>query len=530
MDRLANWVILSWGWRRRGIAFCAGAASALAQPPFFLFPVLWLTFPVLVWLIDGADSTSRSGAGRRFRPAFATGWWFGFGYFLAGLWWVGAAFLVDAEQFGWMMPFAVLALPAGLALFWGAAAAFARLLWSGSWTRVFALAAALGGAEWLRGNVLTGFPWNAVGYALTAGEPLMQSAALFGVPGLTVLAVAVFAAPAVLAPAAGRAGRNIVLPALSVLAVAALALSGMLRLAHADRAMVPDLSIRIMQPAIDQAQKWLPENRTSVVDTYLRLSQSEARPLSAGTVLVWPESAFPFALMRHPDVLGSIADMLPRGSVLVTGAARIDDSEAGRPRYYNSIYVIDDRGTVTDAYDKVHLVPFGEYLPFQGLFEALGLEQLTKLPGGFSAGRQRRALALPSGQTFSPLICYEIIFPGKVLPAGDRPGFLLNVTNDGWFGRTIGPWQHFHQARVRAVEEGLPLIRAANTGISAVIDPYGRLLARSDLGAAEAIDAPLPAAAPPTFLERRRGWIVPLLLAGSLLIAASGIWRRSPGR
>ena len=239
MDRLADAVILSWGWRRRGIAFAAGAVSALAQPPFFAFPLLWITFPVLVWLIDGAVTNARNGRVRRFLPTFAVGWWFGFGYFLAGLWWVGEAFLVEADVFGWLLPVAVIGLPAGLALLWGLGAAAAQLLWSEDWRRIFALAAGLGGAEWVRGHLLTGFPWNSIGYALTAGEVLMQSAALVGIYALNVLAVAIFAAPATLAPAGPR-GRGLALPGLALAAVAGLGLYGFVRLAQAESRLVPD--------------------------------------------------------------------------------------------------------------------------------------------------------------------------------------------------------------------------------------------------------------------------------------------------
>ncbi len=521
MDRLADWVVLSWGWRRHLAAFGAGAVSALAQPPFFIFPVLWLTLPVLVWLLDGAVP-ARGGSARRHLPAFAAGWWFGFGYFLAGLWWIGAAFLVEADVFGWMMPFAVVALPAGLALFWGVGAVLARLAWSDSPARIFALAAGLGVAEWLRATLFTGFPWNAIGYALTAGEPMMQSAALFGVPALNFLAVAIFAAPAAMAAAAPAARRHLVLPVLGVLAVGGFVLFGLVRLANGEPGSVPDVQVRIVQPAIDQAQKWRPENRLSVMEAYLELSRS-GEALSQDTLLVWPESAFPFVLTREPGVLAQIGDLLPPGATLVTGAARVDDSGEAR-RVFNSIYVIDDRGVIADAYDKVHLVPFGEYLPMQSVLEALGIEQLTRLPGGFEAGRLRRSLLLPSAPPFAPLICYEIIFPGAVLPDGPRPGFLLNVTNDGWFGRTIGPWQHFHQARVRAVEEGLPLVRAANTGVSAVVDSFGRVVRRSTLGEPAVVDAPLPRPGSPTPFSAWGGWI-PLTIFSFFVIFA-GIGRR----
>jgi apolipoprotein N-acyltransferase len=521
MDVLANAVILSWGWRRRGIALAAGALSALAQPPFFAFPLLWLTFPVLVWLLDGAVSQSASGRVRRFLPAFAIGWWFGFGYFLAGLWWVGAAFLVEAETFGWLLPAAVLALPAGLALFWGLGAVGAQLLWSDDWRRIFALAAGLGSAEWLRGHVLTGFPWNAIGYALTAGEALMQSAALFGLYGLNVLAVLVFAAPAALAPTAGERGRSFGLPALALGAVAALGFYGTLRLADRPTDFVADTTIRIVQPALDQLQKWEPENKDEVLQTYLDLSAPQGAALTPGTVLVWPESAFPFALRDDAEALGAIGRLLPPGAALVTGAYRVEADPAGDIRVFNSIYLVGDDGAILDAYDKTHLVPFGEYLPASQWLARLGLRQLV--PSSFSAGPRRRELNLGFAPPFAPLICYEAIFSGAVLGEGPRPGFLLNVTNDGWFGRTIGPHQHFHQARLRSVEEGLPLIRAANTGISGIIDAQGRVLARSSLGQATMLEARLPGSIPPTIYSRWRSIPLLLLLVACIGTAGSGI-------
>jgi len=524
MDRLAHAVILSWGWRRRGIAFGAGALSALAMPPFFIFPILWLTLPALVWLIDGAVEKAGSGRLGRLAPAFSAGWWFGFGYFLAGLWWIGDAFLVEAGTYGWLMPFVVLGLPALLALFWGLGTAFAQLLWSEDWRRVFALAAGLGAAEWLRGHLLSGFPWNGIGYALTAGEILMQSAALFGLYALNVIAVVIFAAPAALTPTAGER-RHVALPALALVALAGLGLYGVIRLSHADAASVGGVTIRIVQPDLSQLQKWRPENKQEVLSQYVRLSAPKDAPLEKGTVLVWPESAFPYPLTQDPGTLAAIAELLPEGTTLVTGAYREELPPTGPAQFYNSIYVIGDDGTILEAYDKLHLVPLGEYLPGGWALERLGLQQLVDHT--FSPGPHRRPLALPEGPSFVPLICYEIIFPGRVLREGPRPDFLLNVTNDGWFGRTVGPFQHFHQARVRSVEEGLPLVRAANTGISAVVDPYGRTLKYSPLGEAAMIEAPLPVAIAAPFYAQWRGLLVALSLAVCILMTATKILYRA---
>ncbi len=519
MDRLAHAVILSWGWRRRAIAFGGGALSALAMPPFFAFPVLWMTLPVLVWLIDGAVDRARSGRISRLAPAFASGWWFGFGYFLAGLWWVGAAFLVEAAEFGWLLPLVVVGLPAVLALFWGLGAALAQLFWSEDWRRVFALAAGLGAAEWLRGYILSGFPWNAIGYALTAGEILMQSAALFGLYALNVVAVAIFAAPAALAPVPEGERRPVMLPSLAAVGLAALGLFGVLRLSEGGATSVPGLTVRIVQPALTQLQKWDEEDKDEVLSEYFRLSSPEAAPLESGTVLVWPESAFPFPLMESPGTLAAIAELLPEGTALITGAYRVERPPNSEIQYYNSIYVIGEDGTALQAYDKVHLVPLGEYVPGGTLLRQTGLRQLADR--GFVAGPHRRALTLPNGASFLPLICYEIIFPGAVLGDGPRPDFLLNLTNDGWFGRTTGPYQHFHQARVRSVEEGLPLVRAANTGISAVIDSYGRLVTQARLGETTMIEAAVPAPIPAPFYAQWRAALLVLSLAVCMLMAAT---------
>jgi apolipoprotein N-acyltransferase len=490
---VANAIVLAWGWRRAAIAFAAGAVSVLALAPFNLWPVLFLTFPVVVWLIDGSAAGRLGGV-----PAAAiAGWCFGFGYFLAGLYWVGHAFLVDAETFGWLLPFAVTALPAGLAVFTALGFSFARMIWPRGATRVIALAVALTAAEWLRGHVLSGFPWNAYGYALTGPLILAQTASLIGLWGLTFLAVAIFASPATLADERADTRRRFLPLALSILLLAAMAAFGAWRLSHNPTQYVDAVRLRLMQPNLPQDQKFNYAARQKIMAHYLSLSERASGPQNAGlrdvTHLIWPESAFPFFLTREGDAMAQIAELLPPGTVLITGAARAaDPSPDKRLRAYNSVYVIDHDGTVLSVYDKVHLVPFGEYLPFQTALEKLGLMQLTKLPGGFLSGDRHRAYDIPGAPRFLPLICYEIVFPGTVVPSGERPGWLLNVTNDAWFGISTGPYQHFQQARFRAIEEGLPLVRSANNGISAVVDPLGRIVKELPLGAEGVLDSPLP--------------------------------------
>jgi apolipoprotein N-acyltransferase len=522
LARIAQPIVLAWGFRRALIAFLAGAASTLALAPLNVWPAMFVTFPVVVWLLDGAAAGRWSGV----IAAAATGWWFGFGYFLAGLYWVGFAFLVDARTFGWLMPFAVIALPAGLALYTAFGFGLARLLWTRGAARILILAAALTTAEWLRGHVLTGFPWNVYGYALTNPLALGQSAALVGLWGLTFIAVAVFASPAVLADERTDTPRPWIAPAGAAAILAGLALYGALRLAATPTAFVDGVRLRIMQPNLPQDEKFNYAHKQQVMQRYVALSDRATGPGSSGvreaTHLIWPESAFPFFLTREPDALADIARLLPEGTVLITGAARaVETAPTSRDIHaYNSVYVIDHDGSILSVYDKVHLVPFGEYLPFQRFMERLGFVQLTKLQGGFLSGDRRRPQSVPRAPKFLPLICYEIIFPHDVAPAGERAGWLLNLTNDGWFGISAGPYQHFQQARVRAIEEGLPLVRAANTGVSAVVDPVGRIINSLPLGVEGVLDSALPQPLSQTFYSRMGDGPVGLVLAAIVLVAA----------
>jgi apolipoprotein N-acyltransferase len=532
------------------IAFLAGAASTLALAPINFWPAMFLTFPPLVFMLDGIGAARWGGI----RAAFAIGWWFGFGYFLSGLYWIGSAFLVDAETFGWMLPFAVTLLPAGLAVFIGLGFVAARLLWTPGRLRVLTLAATLSSAEWLRGHMFTGFPWNAFGYALTTPLPLAESVAIFGIWGLTFIAVAVFATPAVLADGVRRS----LLPvALAGAALATLAAYGGLRLASHPTESVDGVHLRIMQPNIPQDERFRYAAKAQIMSRYVSMSQragetvlppyppsrsgeslhlypppqdlyppSQAAQRRVGdpgglrgvTHLIWPESAFPFFLTREPDALSMISNMLAPNTTLITGAARLVEPVPSRSdkRAYNSVYVIDHSGSVLATYDKLHLVPFGEYVPFQDLLERAGFTQLIDVPGGFLPGAQRHRIAVPGAPDMLPLICYEAIFPGEAVPTGERPGWLLNLTNDAWFGISSGPYQHFQQARVRAIEEGLPLIRAANSGISAVIDPLGRVIAALPLGQDGVLDAALPRAAEVTIYARAGDFLFTIAVAGTI--------------
>ena len=500
LARISHAIVLASGWQRAAIALAAGALSALAFAPFNAWPILFVTFPVLVWLVDGSAAGRWSGA----MAAAGAGWCFGFGFFVAGLYWIGYAFLVDAKTFAWLLPVAVGGLPAYLALYTALGLAAARLIWVRGPERLLALAAMLTMAEWLRGHLLSGFPWNTFGYALTQPLVLAQSVSLTGIWGLTFLTIAICASPAVLADDSADTPHPYRAPMIGLVILAGLTGYGAVRLWMHPTTYVSGVNLRLMQPNLQQDEKFNYSAKGQVMERYLRLSDRTTGPQSGGihdvTVLIWPESAFPFFLAREPDALAQISGLLKPGTELITGAVRAaPSSTAQSPHAYNSVYVIDPDGSIRGIYDKVHLVPFGEYLPLQGLLERLGLRQLTRQVGGFLAGDRRRTMEVPHAPKMLPLICYEAIFPGSAVPAGERPGWLVNLTNDGWFGISTGPYQHFQQARVLAIAEGLPLVRAANTGISAVIDPVGRIINALPLGVEGVLDSKLPNAIEPTY-------------------------------
>jgi apolipoprotein N-acyltransferase len=503
------------------------------MPPFSLFAAMVAPLSVAVWLIDGSADR---GDGRRtlagLRAAFDAGWWTGFGYFVAGLWWVGTACLVDAEKFAWALPLSVLALPAGLAVFSAFGFALARLLWSPGPTRVFALAVGLGLSEWARCLLFTGFPWNDLGMALGANPTLAQIASLIGLHGLTFLAVAIFAAPATL----WRVGESRLAFAPTLVAAVALSLIagfGVVRLKAPASPTVPGAKLRLIQPNISQGASFAPQNKDAILRRYFTLSDRDAASGSGGardfTHIIWPESAFPFILSRDAKSLGDIADFLSGGATLVTGAARLDFEGGREPYYYNSIEVLDGGGLSRERYDKHHLVPFGEYVPFESWLEKAGVTQFVQVPGGFTSGTGRRVLLVPGLPAAMPMICYEAIFPieiGDAFSGARRPDWMLNLTDDAWFGLTPGPYQHYAQARLRAIELGLPLVRAANSGISAVVDGLGRETAFAPLGAEAALDFELPKPLPPTW-QSRFGSLGAGLIAIAFLIAALAGRRRA---
>ncbi len=500
MSWIAQKCILAYGWHRAMIMVLAGALAGLSMPPLFFLLGLYLALPLWVWCLDGAEK--ETGLKRLFGPAFHIGFSFGFGYFLVSLHWIGFAFLVEGGLGLAAMPFALIALSALLALYWGLASALAHLLWTDSWVRVVTLSVFVAGAEFMRATLFTGFPFDLLGYALTANETMMQAASLIGVFGLTFVAAFSGFVLALIWPADERALTTRLIPLFIVLSLLALQLGyGQNRLTGSDITMRTDMRLRLVQPGIAQAQKWLPGNELAILDRLIALSSSQTGPDNTGllgiTHVIWPEAALPFFLQDYPVSLVRIAQMLPPRTTLILGVPNTETSSLTSRSEYNSILALNSEGETVARYDKTHLVPIGEYLPFQSFFSRFGLQQFVTGSRGWSAGENRLLMQTPATPPFLPLICYEAIFSGDIFTARDgmdmeQAQFILNLTNDAWFDNSIGPAQHFHHARLRAVEHGIPMVRVANTGRSAIIDPLGRLTGVMEAGETGLIDADMP--------------------------------------
>ncbi len=495
------------GWRRAAVAVALGVGAALALPPVHVIPLLWLAFPGLVWLIDGSS---------RDRGAFAAGWWFGFGHFSAGFYWIAHAMLVDPVRFGWMIPFAVFGLGGLFAVFPGLVAYGARRLAPPGVARVLWLAAGWTLFEWVRSWFLTGFPWNLIGSVWMPVLPVVQIASIVGTYGLGLLTVFAAAIPAVLVrPSPAR--RWAVAAGLALLLLGGL--WGAWRLPAGPTPTVPDLRFRLVQANIPQTLKWKPEMRLQHLRENLALSLSPG--FDRVTDVIWPETAAPSFLAQDAGARQALASAVPPGGLLIAGTARGTGPGVEPFQIWNSMQAVDGTGRIVATYDKAHLVPFGEYVPLRGV---LPLAKLTAGGIDFTAGKGPVTVELPGLPPVSPLICYEVIFPGAVVDAAHRPGWLVNLTNDGWFGMSAGPYQHFAAARLRAVEEGLPLIRAANTGISGVVDPYGRVVAELPLGRKGIVDSQLPQPVPATLYARLGNLTVFTLLGVVIFIAIC--WHR----
>jgi apolipoprotein N-acyltransferase len=514
-------------WATSGLAVVAGASAGFAHPPWG-FLVGLLGYGLLMGLVDQADID------RPLRSAFLRGWLAGAAYFTVCFWWLFEPFQVDAAEQGWMAPFAVAFMAGGLALFWGCAATVYRGLAATGPARWLLFGGVMVGFEWLRGHVLTGLPWDLPGETWWAGSAPSQGAALVGAYGLSWPTVLIGAAPAVWRE--GRGGKLV--GAAAVAAALGLYAFGALRLAQAQHPEPAAPVVRVVQADVRQESKYDERVFANIVGRYLTLT---ARPAKrAAAIVVWPEGAIPAALEDYlaPGTwtANAITAALTPGQILLVGGYRWTGEE--RPVAFNSLAAL--RRTSTNlvaegVYDKFRLVPFGEFMPLDSLAARLGIKQLVHVGDGFVPGPRPRPLAIAGAPAFQPLICYESLFPGFTreggIAANLRARWIVNVSNDAWFGTTSGPLQHLNIASYRAIEEGLPMVRATPTGVSAVIDAYGRIAPgeQLDQGATGVIDAPLPPALKPTLFSR----IGDLPLLAMLVVSLAGArWprRRAVGR
>ena len=504
-DRFLGHLAARRGWRLWITAAGLGALAALALPPVHAVPVLLVSIPGLLVLVGAAASWKRA-----FWVGFAWGW----GHFAAGLYWITHAILTEVDRFWWLVPIAVPALALPLAAFVAGPAALAWKARPG-WPRVLVFGGAWVLFELLRGFVFTGFPWNLLGTVWAFGALPVQGAAWVGVHGLSLATVLVAATPLL--------GRRAMLGGAA--ALAGFALFGLVRLWPAE----PEpqrAGLLIVQGNIAQEVKWREEHRIPILRRYIEGTREAALaalrelPEDHGLVVIWPETAVPFLLADDPEVRQLVAGALPQRAMLLSGSVRAEFGPDRRARrVFNSLVAVDPAGEVRGVADKVHLVPFGEYMPLSGLLP------IRVVQGGmdFTPGENLQPVRAGWVPPFGALICYEVIFPAMVVPR-ERPEWLVNLTNDAWFGISAGPWQHLATARLRAVEEGLPLARAAQTGISAVFDARGREVARLGLGETGVLRAPLPSPRGPTPFARL-GLLLPAMLAGACF--ALGWWKRN---
>ncbi len=451
------------------LAFVLGIILALGQAPVSLPIGVFISIPILGYC--GFYTQTR-------KQAFGIGWWAAFGYFAVGLIWLIEPFFVEPEKHAILAPFALAAMSGGLALFWGAAFAVSKIFQSSQMRYSIGLAITWVCAEYLRSVLFTGFPWGLLTY-IWANTPIAQTVSIIGPYGLTF--VTVIGGLMVL----NTPKRKFVGPIASVLIFGILWIGGIYRMPLVDEIERTSTRVRLIQPNAPQYQKWDPEWIGVFFRRGLELTNTPAEePVD---LVVWPETSVPFGLEDNVADLQVLSDAAGPSADIIAGIRRFEGG-----RLYNSLVHMDGKGGVLTTYDKSHLVPFGEYVPYADYVADFGFRGLAANLQGFSPGDGLRVVSTAGLPSYLPLICYEAIFPLAIRTNENRPEFLLHITNDAWFGDYIGPFQHLVQVQFRAIEQGLPVARSANTGVSAMIDPYGRILDRLPLNEKGYLDANLP--------------------------------------
>ena len=505
--------------KRRIILLAMGLFSALSFAPVYFFPSYMIAMPILLVLIIGSHNS---------KEAFKCGYVFGIGHFFAGLYWIGNSFAVEPDVPDWAGYIVVLVLAACLSIFTGLVGwGVKKIHFNHSFKThlvniVISFSVIWCVAEWMRGYLFTGFPWNLTGYILGFSDIMLQSTAVFGVFGLSLVTTLLCFVPFMLIE---RNLRIYTAFCFSIVLVC-MYLYGNNRLS-VDTQYVEDVNLRIVQANIKQQDKWPYQNWGKNLITHMEMSEGDDKP--GTTHIIWPETAVIYSLSEEPVRRQLISQILKEGGNVLTGFPRRERREGGM-RIYNSLITINDEGEVAGIYDKSHLVPFGEYIPawLRSVLIPLGLDQILTGGQGFSEGDKVETLRIEGLPPVGVLICYEVIFPGQVVDQENRPDWLLNITNDAWYGNSSGPRQHLLQTRVRAIEEGLPIVRSASTGISALIDPYGRILHKVPLNKRGVINSELPSKiATTTFYSRYNDWIF-ACISVMLIIVNIVLWRRKP--
>lgn len=470
-------------WQKFFCAFFLGAVASTSLPPLSFFPSVIFGFTLLVWLLDGCSNL---------KIKFFCGWSFGFGHFFCSMYWFVYPFFVNPEKDILFMPFAVIGLPATLGIFSGLAVFFASFFATTGWARLLSFSVFWVLMEWLRGNIFSGFPWNLTGYVWIDFSAISQGASVFGIYGLSLIAIIISVAPAELFQ---KHKSRWLIPVFALVILVAINYFGTVRLNQIPNQNTETL-VRLVQGNIAQKEKWIKKFRDKNFLSLIDLSSK--KNFENIDLIIWPETASTFFLPQDEIAMQLILNAIPEKGYLLTGSRRIVKSEEGKLNIFNSLIILKNLNHLQAYYDKHHLVPFGEYLPMRSFFGKLGLEKLVHGNLDYSAGKSNKTIRLKGIPSFSPLICYEVIFPNRAVDKNDRPNWLLAVSNDAWFGNYAGPIQHFQMSRLRAIEQGLPLVRVANTGVTGVVDAAGRIKDRIPIGQKGIIDVYIPKSSAPT--------------------------------
>ncbi len=510
------------------LSFILGSLLTFCLTPYYWFWLGFVSLSGLLLIIHKAKSAKK---------ALLYGFLFGFGHHTTGLYWISNSLLVDPDKFAWLIPFAVSIIPAYLSIYIAVVCWLTKKLSYQGVSKVMFFAGSWTLAEILRGHLFTGFPWNLTGYVFFERIELAQLGSVIGFYGMSLLAILIYSAPYsfvknYIKDGNGNIEKRVGKSAISLFFISALLMAmltinywGEQRLSKY-KGTEEDVDIRVVQPNISQREKFDRLRAGEHLYNYysLTLAESEIDGFIPD-IIIWPEAATPYNLRKSPQMLGELKDIIPFSSYLILGTVRFEDSEdQEKYNFYNSIEIINSKGELEDQlYDKHHLVPFGEYVPLKKY-----LPFISKIHGSedFGVGNGPQTLKLDNAPAFSPLICYEVIFPSEVVNKESKvkPKWILNVTNDGWFGISKGPYQHLDISRARAIEEGIPVIRAANTGISAVIDSLGQVRKQKNLNERGIIDSKLPSSLHFETFFAKSGNIISILLAG-LFVTSAGCLR-----